>query len=123
MTIINFLFLIRAHGEIEPCLFVAYFLPCFLHQYPMLTLPSKGTYLSITWRSLVSSKGRRSGESEGVVKSLTGFSEATEIVAGSRYGVYWDILCWGWVLSSKVMGGRFKYGLPNSSVKGSLKKS
>ena len=38
------------------------------------------------------------------------------MAAGGRYGVLRDILC-GRCLSSKVMGGRFKYGIPNSSIK------
>ena len=43
-------------------------------------------------------------------------SEATDMAAGSRSGVYKDILC-GQGLSSKLMGGIFKAGLPKSSVK------
>ena len=88
----------------------------------MLNLPLKGTSFFITWRVLGSSEGRRYGKLEGVVKVLTNISEATEMAAGSRSGVYQDLLCW-WGLSSMVMGGRFKVGLPKSSVKGFLKQS
>ena len=55
-----------------------------------------------------------------MVKVLTEFSEATEMAAGSRSGVYKDLLC-AQGLSSKLMGGIFKAGLPKSSVKVLLK--
>ena len=92
--------LIRACGEIESCIFVSDFSPCLLQQFPVFPLPCKGTSFLITQRLLGSS-----GELEGVVKVLTGFSEATDMAAGSRSGVYQALLC-GRGLSPMVMGGR-----------------
>ena len=54
-----------------------------------------------------------------MVKVLTEFSEATEMVSGSRFGAYWDLLCGGG-LSSMVMGGRCIAGIPQSAVNGLL---
>ena len=122
MTVMKFCVLIRACGAIEPCPFVAYFLSCFLQKYPIFTLPRKVTSIFITWRVLGSSEGRRYGKSEGVVKVLKEFSKATDMAAGGRSGVYRAHLC-GQGLSSKIMGGRFKYGIPKSYVKGLFKQS
>ena len=47
----------------------------------------------------------------GGQKVLTEFSEATDMTYGSRYGVYYALLCRGG-LSSMVVGGRFKFGIP-----------
>ena len=44
------------------------------------------------------------------------------MAAGSRYGVYRDLLCRGG-LSLMVIGGRCKAGLTKSAVKGLLKQS
>ena len=41
------------------------------------------------------------GKSEGVVKVLTEFSEAKDMAAGSRSGVYWDLLRGG----GSIIGG------------------
>ena len=68
-------------------------LPCFLQQYPLFTRPFTGRPFFVTWIVLGPSVGKISGESEGVVKVLTEFSEATEIVAGSIFGAYRDLLC------------------------------
>ena len=73
MTIIKFRFPIRKCGAIDACIFVASFLSFILQQYPLCTLPRKGTYFFITWRVPGESEGRRSGESEGVVKALKTF--------------------------------------------------
>ena len=54
----------------------------------MWNLPFTGTYFFGTWIVLGPSVGRIYGESEGVVKVLTDFSEATEMSAGSRFGAY-----------------------------------
>ena len=62
------------------------------------------------------------GESEGVIKVLTYFSEATYMEAGSLSGVYWAILS-GQGLSSMVIGGRIKSGIPKSVGKVSFKQS
>ena len=77
----------------------------------MLTLSLKVTYFFITRRVLGSSEGRRSIESEGVFKVITEFLEAIGMAAGRIYGIYQDLLC-GRGLSSMVMGGRCKSGLP-----------
>ena len=47
----------------------------------------KGTSFFVTWIVFGSPEGRRSDESEGVVKVQKSFSEATEMASGSRYGV------------------------------------
>ena len=44
------------------------------------------------------------------------------MAAGSRSGVYWDLLCRE-VLSSMLIGGRCIAGIPKSAVKVSLKQS
>ena len=59
---------------------------------------------------------RSCGESKGVVKVIIYFLEATEMADGSISGVYQVILS-RWVLSSMVMGGRFKDLLTESSEK------
>ena len=63
-----------------------------------------------------------SGKSEGVVKVLKDFSEATEMVARSRFGSYQALLC-GEGLSSMVMGGRCISGIPQLAVNVLLKQS
>ena len=96
--------------------------PSLLHLKTLWTQPFTGRYFFRTWRVLGSSVGRISGESEGVVKVLTDFSEATEMAAWSRSGTYRYLLCGGG-LSSMVMGGRCIAGLPKSAVNGLLKQS
>ena len=54
---------------------------------------------------------RTCGESEGVVKVLAEFSEATYMVSGSISGVYQALLS-GQALSSMEMGGILKAGIP-----------
>ena len=44
------------------------------------------------------------------------------MASGSKSGVYRALLC-GLGLSSMVMGGRFKAGIPKSAVKGLLNQS
>ena len=69
----------------------------------------------MTWIGLGSSEVRRQscGESEEVVKVQTYFSEATDMADGRISGVYRDILSRRG-LSSMVMVGRFKSGIPQS---------
>ena len=59
----------------------------------MCTQPRKGISFFITWRVLRSSEGMKSGKSEGVVKLLINFSEATDMASGNRSGVYQALLC------------------------------
>ena len=99
-----------------------FFEPCFIQQYPLWNLPFKGTSFFRTWRVLGSSVGSKSGESEGVVKVLTEFLEATEMAAGSRSGAYQALLCKGY-LSLMVMEGRCISGLTKSAVNGLLMQS
>ena len=61
----------------------------------MWTLPFTGTSFFGTWIVLVPSVVRIYGESEGVVKVLTDFSEETEMSAGSRFGAYRYLLYGG----------------------------
>ena len=61
-------------------------------------------------------------KSERVVKLLTAFPEATEMAVVSRSEVYRALLC-RQDLSSMVVVGRCKSGIPNSSVKILLKQS
>ena len=88
----------------------------------MLTLPWKGTFLFTTWRVLGSSEGRKSGESEGLVKVITEFSVASDMADRSISGVYQALLCRR-VLSSMFVGGRFKNGPPKSALELLLKQS
>ena len=44
------------------------------------------------------------------------------MAAGSISGVYWALLS-RWVISSMVMGSRFKAGIPQPDGKGLLKQS
>ena len=74
----------------------------------MCSLTSKGIYFFIKWRVFGPSVGRISGESEGVVKLLIEFSEATDMADGSRSGVYRALLAggvyhqWLWEVYSKT---------------------
>ena len=51
-----------------------------------------------------------------MVKILIEFTYESEMASGSGSGVYQDLL-FGLELSSRGMGGRFKYRLPQSTVK------
>ena len=113
MTLIKVLVLNRACGAIESCLFVGSFLSCFLQNYPILTLPSKGTYLFMTCRASGSSK-------KGYLENYKGgqstkfLSEATDMETGIISAVYRDLLC-GQGISLKVIGGILKAGLLKQS--------
>ena len=90
MTIVKYLVFIRACGSVEPRLFVVSYSTMFPTTDPLLTIPSKGTYLFRTRGVLESSVGRRSSELEEVLKVLTEFSEAIAMAGGIRSGAYRD---------------------------------
>ena len=83
-----------------------------------------GLSLVIICQVLVSLEVRKitCGDSEGAVKLLSEFLKVTEIPDGIISGVYQAILG-GRVISYMGMGGRFKYVIPQSTGKGSLKQS
>ena len=95
MTIIKFLFLIRACGATEPCLFVASFSTMFPTALSSVDSTFQRHIFLQNMESLRPSVGRISGKSEGLFKVLTEFSEATDMESESRSRAYWDILCGG----------------------------
>ena len=101
-----------ACGAIEPYIFLAYVFTMFPKSVSYLCPNFQRHIFFITWILLGSSVRRRSGESEGVVKVLPEFPEATYMTAGIRSGVYEAHLC-GRGLSSMVMEVRCISGLPN----------
>ena len=91
MKIIKFLVLIRACGEIEPCIFVVFFWPCFLQHYPHPNLERNKFIHNIESISIIRRMEiwqiRRGGQ------ITIRISEKTDMTDGSRYGVHRALLC------------------------------
>ena len=122
MTIIKFLVLIIACIAIEPCLFVASF-------FTMFSTAVSSDESNLEWQIFLQNTEsikiiirKQIWQIRRGVQSTNRISEETDISDGIRSGVYRAHLC-GRGLSSMVMGGRYKYGLPNSYVNGLSKKS
>ena len=116
MTIIKFIVLIRAYVAIETCLFVASLLIMFSTAVPPFH-PIKEIHILLHNMESIKIVIRKE-----IWRIRRGGQRIKIIFRGNRDGSWEQI--WGiagslckWGLSSKVMRGRFKDGIPNSSIK------